>query len=73
MKMKTWLFAGAGAVVVLALLVWAFAPRPVEVEVATASQGAFETTVDEDGKTRLHDRYVVSAPLAGQLTRVDLR
>jgi HlyD family secretion protein len=73
MKMKTWVLIGAGMALMLALFAWAFAPRPVEVEVATASQGAFETTVDEDGKTRLRDRYVVSAPLAGELTRVDLR
>jgi HlyD family secretion protein len=53
MKMKTWLLAGAGMALMLALFAWAFAPRPVEVEVATASQGAFETTVDEDGKTLL--------------------
>lgn len=57
----------------VALLAWAFAPRPVEVEVATVTQGHFETTVDEDGKTRLRERYVVSAPLAGLLTRITLR
>ena len=35
--------------------------------------GPFETTVDEDARTRLADRYVVSAPLAGRLQRLDLR
>ena len=29
------------------------------------TRGRFETSIDEDGKTRLRDRYVVSAPLAG--------
>ena len=40
---------------------------------ASATRGAFETTVDEDAKTRLRERYVVSAPLAGLLSRIDLR
>jgi HlyD family secretion protein len=73
MKGKIWI-AGAGAALgVAVLLAWAFAPRPIEVEVATATKGHFETTIDEDGKTRLRDRYVVSAPLAGLLTRIALR
>jgi HlyD family secretion protein len=72
-KRKTW-FVTAAIVVALALaLVWAFAPRPVEVELAPVTQGRFETTIDEDGKTRLADRYVVSAPLAGRLARITLR
>lgn len=63
---------GAGAAA-LAALAWAFAPRPLEVETAVAAEGAFEATVDEDARTRLHDRYVVSAPLAGRLDRIALR
>jgi HlyD family secretion protein len=73
MKKSTWIYAGAGAIAALALLAWAFAPRPVDVEVAAVTQGRFETTIDEDGKTRLRDRYVVSAPLAGVLARISLR
>ena len=63
---------GSGAVLA-ALLAWAFAPRPVEVEVAEATVGHFETTIDEDARTRLRDRFVVSAPMAGRLQRVTLR
>lgn len=73
MKARTWIYTAGGAVVVVALLVWAFAPRPVEVEVATVTQGHFEATIDEDAKTRLRERYVVSAPLAGLLNRIALR
>lgn len=57
----------------LALLVWAFAPRPALVELATATQGPFEVSIDEDGKTRVHDRYMISAPLSGRLERLTLR
>ncbi len=73
MKTRTWIYVACGTAAVAALLTWAFAPRPVEVEVATVTRGHFETTIDEDGKTRLRERYVVSAPLAGLLTRITLR
>jgi HlyD family secretion protein len=73
MKRKSWIYAGVGAVALVALLAWAFAPRPVEVEAGQVSKGRFETDIEEDGKTRLRDRYVVSAPLAGLLARPTLR
>lgn len=69
---KTWIWGAAGGVLLVALLGWAFAPRPVEVETATATLGPFETTLDEDGRTRLRERYVVSAPLTGRLDRSTL-
>jgi HlyD family secretion protein len=73
MKTKTWMTATASVVGAAALLVWAFAPRPVEVELAPVTQGRFETTIDDDGKTRLADRFVISAPLTGRLARITLR
>lgn len=73
MTRKTWWFAGLGGVALAALLVWAFAPRPVQVELARATVGLYEQSIAEDGKTRLRDRYVVTAPLAGRLARVGLR
>jgi len=69
---RTWIaFAAAAAAV--AALAWAMAPRPVAVELAAASLGRFEATIDEDARTRLADRYVVSTPLAGKLARIALR
>ncbi|HQZ04617.1 MAG: efflux RND transporter periplasmic adaptor subunit [Rhodoferax sp.] len=73
MQRKTLLFGGIAVAALAALLVWAFAPRPIDVEVATASVGRFETTIDEDARTRLSDRFVVSAPLAGNMQRMTLR
>jgi len=70
---STWIWGATGAVAAAALLAWAFAPRPVEVELAPVTQGRFETAIEEDGRTRLRDRYVVSAPLAGRLSRITLR
>ena len=73
MQRRTWITFGAAAVVAAAAIAWAFAPRPVDVEVARAGVAPFEQTIDEDGKTRLTDRYIISAPLAGRLARVTLR
>ncbi|HET9975946.1 MAG TPA: HlyD family efflux transporter periplasmic adaptor subunit [Burkholderiaceae bacterium] len=63
----------AAGVALIAALAWAFRPRPVDVETASAVVGRFEATIDEDAKTRVADRYVVSAPLAGHVARIALR
>lgn len=58
------------AVMVVGLLVYAFRPVPVEVDTAAVSRGPLVVTVSAEGKTRIRERYVVSAPLAGQLLRI---
>jgi len=61
------------ALTALGLLVaWALRPQPVAVETAEVVQGAFEQTVSDDGQTRVRDRYLIAAPLAGQLERIQL-
>ncbi|MGB5351030.1 MAG: hypothetical protein WBN10_15595, partial [Polyangiales bacterium] len=57
---------------VFGLIVVAWIPNPVEVEVADVSRGALVVTVNEDGRTRVKDRYTVSAPVTGNLARPDL-
>jgi HlyD family secretion protein len=54
-------------------VVYAFLPKPVMVDVARVERGGLAVSVEEDGKTRLRDRYVVSTPLAGRLHRITLR
>lgn len=54
-------------------LVMAFRPQPVLVEVAEVTRGPFEQVIEDDGKTRVRERYVVSAPLAGKLQRITLK
>jgi len=73
MNRKTFWAATIGGVAALALLAWAFAPRPVPVELARATTGPYEQSIAEDARTRLRDRYVVTAPLAGRLARIALR
>ena len=72
MKRKTWAYGAAITVALGLAIAWALAPRPVEVELAKVTQGRFESTIDEDGKTRLAERYIVSAPLSGHLSRITL-
>lgn len=64
---------GVGLLAILVLLTVSFLPQPVPVDVAPVTQGRFEQTVDEDGKTRVRERYVVSAPLAGRVLRIQLK
>ena len=45
---------------------------PVRVDVESVTRGPLRVTVDEDGKTRIKERYVVSAPLAGRLLRIGI-
>ena len=71
--MKKKLLYGLVGLLLLALLVWAFMPSPLEIEAAVAREGRFERSVEEDGKTRLRDRYVVSMPLSGRVQRLTLR
>ncbi|WP_235537655.1 efflux RND transporter periplasmic adaptor subunit [Pelomonas sp. Root1217] len=73
MKTSTQLAVASVALAAVLAIAWAFSPRPLEVEVAAVSEGPFEATVDEDARTRLRDRYVVSAPLSGRLDRIALR
>jgi HlyD family secretion protein len=56
----------------LASIVMAWLPKPVPVELATVDEGPLLVTVDEDGRTRVKDRYVVSAPLMANLARIEL-
>ncbi len=56
----------------LALLVWSFLPEPVHVDTGAVERGPMIATVDHEGKTRVRERYIVSAPLGGRLTRIAL-
>ena len=73
MEKKSIVYTVVSLVAVGLVMAWAFAPRPVEVEAATASRGLFERSIEEDGKTRLRERYLISAPLGGRLARISLR
>ena len=60
------------ALAVVAAIGYGLVPEPVPVDMAEISTGTIQVTVDQDGKTRIRERYVVSTPLAGRLLRIDL-
>lgn len=60
------------AAAVIGGLALGFIPRAVPVETVAAGRGPLVVTVEEEGKTRVRDRYVISAPVAGHARRIDL-
>ena len=60
------------ALAIAAGMVYAFVPRPVQVDLVKVDRGTVRVTVDEDGKTRIREKYVVSAPLNGRILRINL-
>ncbi len=65
-------FYCAIALATLALIVWAFRPTPVSVDTGRVTRGELRVTVNAEGKTRIRDRFVVSAPVDGRLARIEL-
>lgn len=53
----------------LALL---FRPAPVPVQTVEVQRGALQEIVEEEGKTRMHDHFIVAATVSGNLRRVTL-
>jgi HlyD family secretion protein len=60
----------AGAITAGLVLAWL--PDPVPVDVTTVRRGPLQAVVEEDGRARVKDRYIVSAPLTGSLARIEL-
>ncbi|HEY0593357.1 MAG TPA: efflux RND transporter periplasmic adaptor subunit [Thermoanaerobaculia bacterium] len=64
---------GTAAAILAALVIIAFIPEPVPVETAAVVRGSMTVTVDQEGKTRVVDRFVIAAPAAGRLQHIELR
>ena len=62
----------AALALVLALLAVALWPEAVPVDVAPVETGVLQVTVEDEGETRVRDRFVISAPVAGRLRRIEL-
>ncbi len=60
------------AVVVIAALYLAIRKPPYAVDLATVTQGPMTVTINDEGETRVHDLFVVAAPINGRLTRIEL-
>lgn len=57
---------------IVAGIAWGFVPQPVPSEFATAVEGHLRVTIDEEGITRVKDRFVVTSPLNGTVDRIEL-
>jgi len=60
------------AVVILATA-YGFYPKAVDVDLVLVTRGPLQVTIEEDGRTRLKDRFVITAPTAGYLERVKVK
>ncbi|MBZ0090767.1 MAG: HlyD family secretion protein, partial [Sulfuricellaceae bacterium] len=65
------LYALAGLIALA--LGYAFLPTRVIVDTVPVRVAPLQITVDEEGKTRVIDRFSVSAPVAGLMRRIDLK
>jgi HlyD family secretion protein len=69
---KRKLLYAALAAAAIGAIVWGFVPGSVPVEVTAVQRGPLQVTSDEDAETRARDRYTVSAPVAGRISRIEL-
>jgi HlyD family secretion protein len=60
------------ALTIVGGVVYAFLPVAVEADLVSIERGTLQVTVDEDGKTRIREKYVVSAPLNGRILRISM-
>ena len=60
------------SVLIVVLLIWGYWPQPVFVEAIEAKRAALTITIEEEGRTRVVDRYVISAPVDGVACRQQL-
>jgi len=58
------------ALLIVAGLAYGFWPNPITVDTGTVRREPMELTIEEEGKTRVKDKYVISAPVSGMLQRI---
>lgn len=73
MTRKRWAVLGGVGVVLLLMLLIDTCGSGVQVEGASVQRGPLQVVVEEEGRTRVRDRFVVAAPISGALQRIDLR
>jgi len=68
---RLWLIV-VSVIIVGAGLAAAFWPRATMVDMDQVTRGPMMVTIDEEGRTRVKDAYVVSTPVTGRLKRVEV-
>ena len=69
---RKWIVVVIVLVVVLAT-VYGFLPKTQEVDLVDVSREPLQVTIEEEGRTRLKERFVLSAPTAGYMRRIDVK
>ncbi|MFZ5473676.1 MAG: biotin/lipoyl-binding protein, partial [Pseudomonadota bacterium] len=54
-------------------LIYGFLPRPLAVDVVEVGRAPLAVTVEEEGRTRVMERYVIAAPVSGYARRIALK
>ena len=68
-RMLSWL----GIISLIALVVWGLWPKPIIIETGEVFRSPLTVRISEEGKTRVRNRYVMAAPVAGKMRRVMLK
>jgi HlyD family secretion protein len=63
---------GAIVFLVAAGVAYGFRPQPIEVDTAPVRRGPLQVAVEQEGRTRVIDRYVITAPVSGYARRITL-
>jgi HlyD family secretion protein len=72
MKKRSLIVACIAGIILIAVIIWAFVPKPITVESGRVQRGTLRVTVDEEGETRVHDRFEIAMPVTGRLRRIEL-
>jgi HlyD family secretion protein len=72
MQKSRWIIIIVISMAVIFAIAYGFMPRPVPVDIVKASRGPLTVTIEEEGRTRVKDRFVISAPVSGLMRRIEL-
>lgn len=72
MKARRGLLWGLAGLTVVAILFYAFRPKSLLVETVKVQRGKLLEVTEEEGKTRMHDHFVIAAPISGITRRIQL-
>jgi HlyD family secretion protein len=72
MQSRRWIIVIIITIGVISAIVYGFLPKPIPVDPVKVSRGPLKVTVEEEGKTRVKDRFILSSPVAGFMRRIKL-
>lgn len=72
MRIRRWIVIFTIGVVALLAIFYGFLPKPVPVDSVKVKRGPMRVTIEEEGEARVKERFIISAPVAGFMRRVEL-